>query len=449
MPGLARFPEGFLWGAATSAYQIEGAPLADGAGPSNWHRFSHLEGAIENGDTGDVACDHYHRYAEDVERMRQLGLGAYRFSIAWARVMPEGRGAVNSKGLDFYARLVDRLLENDIVPAPTLYHWDLPAALEDRGGWVNPDSPGWFQDYARVVFDRLGDRVPMWATLNEPILVSHAGYVLGIHPPGHRSAAEAAAVARHLLLAHGAAVEAYRGTAKHAIGLVLNLEPRVPASDSARDAEATRRADIYYNQQYLDTVITGQWPAGLAEILGPACRELTSGESARVAQPLDWLGVNYYSRRPTVHGADPPLHADDVAIEGAPSTDLGWEIHPSGLTQILVRVAERTGKLPLYVTENGAAYIDPDPDPSGVVDDARRAEYLRQHLAACREAIDRGVDLRGYFVWSLLDNFEWQRGYSQRFGIIHVDYATQKRTIKQSGYFYRDAIAANGVTLSR
>lgn len=449
MSDLTRFPEGFLWGAATSAYQIEGSPLAEGAGPSNWHRFSHLEGTIENGDTGDVACDHYRRFADDVDLMRELNLGAYRFSIAWARVLPEGRGAVNPRGLDFYARLIDRLLERDIAPAPTLYHWDLPAALEDRGGWANPDSPSWFQDYAQVVFERLADRVPMWATLNEPILVSHAGHVLGIHPPGHRSVSEAAAVARHLLLAHGAAVEAYRGTAKGNIGIVLNLEPRVPASGSAEDAEATRRADIYYNQQYLHTVFTGQWPEGLAEILGKACRELTPRESAQVSQPLDWLGVNYYSRRPTAYGADPPLHADDVAFDGVPATDLGWEIHPPGLTEILVRVSETYAKLPLYITENGAAYVDPDPDPAGSVPDARRVAYLRMHLAAAREAIERGVDLRGYFVWSLLDNFEWQRGYSQRFGIVRVDYATQARTIKESGRFYRDVIAANGVSLSR
>ena len=449
MANLGRFPDGFVWGAATSAYQIEGSPLADGAGPSNWHRFVRLEGVIENGDTGDLACDHYRLWEKDVELMRELGLGAYRFSIAWSRVFPEGRGAVNPRGLDFYARLVDRLLENDIVPAPTLYHWDLPAALEDRGGWANADIPSWFQDYAQVVFERLGDRVPMWATLNEPVLVSHAGHVLGIHPPGHKSASEAAAVARHLLLAHGAAVEAYRGTAKGKIGIVLNLEPRVPASGSTADAEATRRADIYYNQQYLHTLFTGHWPEGLAEILGSACRELTTRESASVSQPLDWLGVNYYSRRPTSRGEDGPLHADDVAIEGHPMTDLGWEIYPEGLTEILVRVTERYGKLPLYVTENGSVFVDPDPSPTGIVDDPQRVAYLRRHLAAALVAIERGVDLRGYFAWSLLDNFEWQRGYSQRFGIVRVDYATQERTIKESARFYREVIAGNGAVLSR
>ncbi len=440
----ARFPDGFLWGAATSAYQIEGSPLADGAGASIWHRFAHQRGTIANGDTGDVACDHYRRWPEDVALMKELGLGAYRFSIAWARVFPEGRGALNWKGLDFYARLVDRLLENGITPAPTLYHWDLPAALDDRGGWTNPDSAAWFQDYARTVFERLGDRVPLWATLNEPVLVSDAGYMKGVHAPGHRRPSEAAAVARHLLLAHGAAVEAYRGTAKGAIGIVLNLEPRQPASEAGDDVAASARADVYFNRQYIHPLFTGRWPEGLPEILGPACRELTPEERARVSQPIDWLGVNYYSRRVTRRGAEPPLEAEDVPADPARSTDFGWEIFPAGLTQVLTEVNERYGRIPLYVTENGAAFADPAPDRAGEIADPRRIAYLRDHLGAARAAIERGVDLRGYFVWSLLDNFEWQQGYSKRFGIVHVDFATQKRTLKHSGRFYRDVIATNG-----
>jgi len=447
MSTSSRFPDGFLWGAATSAYQIEGSPLADGAGPNIWHRFSRVRGAIENGDTGDVACDHYRRWAEDVGLMRELGLTAYRFSIAWARVMPEGRGAVNSKGLDFYARLVDRLLEFGIQPAPTLYHWDLPAALDDRGGWTNPDVASWFQDYAHAVFERLADRVPMWATLNEPILISDAGYLKGIHAPGHRSVAEAAAVARHLLLAHGAAVEAFRGIAKRKIGLVVNLEPREPASPAAEDAEAARRADIYFNQQYIHPVFTGRWPEGLSEILGEACRDFTSAERERVSQPLDWIGVNYYSRRVTSRGPDAPLHAQDVPASGVAATDLGWEIYPQGLTDTLVMVTERYGKVPLYVTENGAAFDDPEPSRVGLIEDPRRAAYLRDHLRAAHRAIERGVDLRGYFAWSLLDNFEWQNGYSKRFGLIGVDYATQKRTMKQSGRFYREVIQTQGASL--
>jgi beta-glucosidase len=444
MSDSARFPEGFLWGAATSAYQIEGSPLADGAGPNIWHRFTRVKGAIRDGDTGDVACDHYRRWADDVALMRTLGLGAYRFSIAWARVFPEGRGAVNTKGLDFYARLIDALLEAGIVPAPTLYHWDLPAALDDRGGWTNPDSPSWFQDYARLVFERLGDRVPMFATFNEPILISDAGYVLGIHAPGHRSVAEAAAVARHLMLAHGAAVEAFRGTSRGRIGIVLNLEPRVPASSSREDAEATRKADVYYNQQYLHAVFTGRWPEGLADILGDAFRELTPSESARVSQPIDWLGVNYYSRRLTSAARRPPIDALDAPPQLA-ATDLGWEIYPQGLADTLVMVTERYGKVPLYVTENGAAYDDADPGPAGEVDDPGRVSYLREHVRAARAAINRGADLRGYFAWSLMDNFEWQQGYSKRFGIVRVDYTTQTRTLKRSARVYRDIMFSNGV----
>jgi beta-glucosidase len=442
MTESAGFPDGFLWGAATSAYQIEGSPLADGAGPNIWHRFTRLSGAIRNGDTGDLACDHYRRWAEDVALMSDLGLGAYRFSIAWARVLPEGRGAPNTKGLDFYARLVDTLLERGIAPAPTLYHWDLPAALDDRGGWTNPDSPAWFQDYARLVFERLGDRVPMFATLNEPILISDAGYVQGIHAPGHRSVAEAAAVARHLVLAHGAAVEAYRAIARHRIGIVLNLEPRMPAGASGDDAEAARRADVYYNQQYLHAVFTGRWPDGLADVLGTAYRDLTPPESARVSQPIDFLGVNYYSRRLTSAGRRPPIDALDAPPQ-LPATDLGWEIYPEGLTGILSMVTERYGKIPLYVTENGAANEDAA-NRDGEVDDAGRLAYLRDHVRAARVAIERGADLRGYFVWSLLDNFEWQQGYSKRFGIVRVDYTTQKRTLKASARFYRDLIAVNG-----
>ena len=445
MSDSARFPEGFLWGAATSAYQIDGSPLADGAGPNIWHRFTRVKGAIRNGDTGDMACDHYRRWAEDVALMSELGLRAYRFSIAWARVLPEGRGAVNTKGLDFYERLVDTLLERGITPAPTLYHWDLPAALDDRGGWTNPDSPAWFQDYARLVFERLGDRVPMFATFNEPILISDAGYVLGIHAPGHRSVAEAAAVARHLMLAHGAGVEAFRGTSRGRIGIVLNLEPRFPASASHEDAEAARRADVYYNQQYLHAVFTGRWPEGLAEILGGSYRDLTPAESARVSQPIDWLGVNYYSRRLTSAGPRPPIDALDAPAQ-LPSTDLGWEIYPRGLTDILTMITmitERYRKIPLYVTENGAANDDVA-DPAGEVRDAGRLTYLRDHVRAVRDAMARGVDVRGYFVWSLMDNFEWQQGYSKRFGIVRVDYGTQKRTLKASARFYRDLILSNG-----
>jgi beta-glucosidase len=445
MPAAARFPEGFLWGAATSAYQIEGSPLADGGGENIWHRFCRVPGAIANGDTGDVACDHYRRWAADVALMRELALGAYRFSIAWARVMPRGRGPVSSKGLDFYSRLVDALLEAGIAPMATLYHWDLPAALDDRGGWTNPDVAGWFADYAEVVFRKLADRVPMWATLNEPILVSDSGYLRGTHAPGHRSAAEAAATARHLLLAHGAAVRAYRALARQRIGLVVNLEPWQPATTDAADVAAAGRADAYMNLQYLDPVLLGRWPDGLAELYGGSFREFEQAEWGLVREPLDWIGVNYYSRRVTrsVPGA-PPLPMESVQVAGAPTTALGWEVYPQGLTEMLVRVTERYGKLPLYVTENGAVYHDPRPGPDGVVDDPLRVDYLRRHLQAAGDAIAKGVDLRGYFAWSLLDNFEWQQGYRPRFGLVRVDYGTQERSLKRSATFYREVMRTNG-----
>jgi beta-glucosidase len=446
---VSRFPDGFLWGAATSAYQIEGSPLADGAGPSIWHRFCRLRGAIANGDTGDVACDHYRRFREDVALMRELELPAYRFSLSWSRVLPAGRGSVNSKGMDFYARLVDTLLEAGIQPLVTLYHWDLPAALDDLGGWVNPDVAGWFADYARRAFESLGDRVPMWATLNEPFMVSDAGYVQGFHAPGHRSVREAAAVARHLLLAHGAAVQVHRGLTASRIGLVVNLEPKHPATASAEDAAAAARADAYMNLQYLDPVLLGRWPEALGSILGEACRPLTAAELALVREPIDFVGVNYYSRGITRHDPDDvPAMAPRVAPAGRPVTGLGWEVYPEGLTETLLRVTERYGRIPLYVTENGAAYDDPTPGPDGVIEDPARIDFLREHLLATRAAIDQGADVRGYFAWSLLDNFEWQHGYSKRFGLVHMDYATQKRTLKRSALFYRETASRHGDSLA-
>jgi beta-glucosidase len=446
---MGRFPDGFLWGAATSAYQIEGSPLADGAGPSTWHRFCRLRGAIMNGDTGDTACDHYRRFGEDVGLMRELGLSSYRFSVSWSRVLPEGRGRPNMKGFDFYARLVDLLLEAGIQPFVTLYHWDFPAALDDRGGWTNRDSVEWFADYARLLFERLADRVTMWSTLNEPFMISHAGYVEGVHAPGHRSLAEAAAVARHLLLAHGAAVRVYRGIARGSIGLVVNLEPKHPASDAAADVAAAQRADAYMNLQYLDPVLLRRWPDELEAFLGPASRAPSPAERAQIAEPIDFVGINYYSRGLTRHDPDAvPTQASSVPPRDDAVTAMGWEVYPEGLTETLLRVTERYGKVPLYVTENGAAFDDPKPGPDGVVDDPRRIAYLSDHLAATAEAIARGADVRGYFAWSLLDNFEWQHGYAKRFGLIRVDFASQQRTLKRSALFYRDVIASHGLTLT-
>ena len=445
MPSENAFPPDFLWGAATAAYQIEGSPLADGAGVSNWHRFSHSPGRTANGDTGDVACDHYRRYRDDVNLMAELGLRAYRFSIAWSRVMPEGTGRVNEKGLDFYRKLVDALLEKKIQPVATLFHWDYPAALDDRGGWLNPDIARWFADYAAVMFNALGDRVPMWATLNEPWVVVDGGYLHGPLAPGHRNLFEAPIASFNLLRAHAAAVAAYRSVAKHQIGLVVNIEPKYPASHSDRDLSATRRAEAYMNQQFLDPVFFGKYPTEMAEIFGEAWPEFPPKELESLRQKLDFIGINYYTRAVTKDDPQQVVEkASRVRQPRAIYTTTDWEVFPQGLTDTLVWFRDRYGSIPLYVTENGAAFYDPPIVPNGRIDDPLRVEYLRQHFMAAREAIRRGVNLRGYFVWSLLDNYEWALGYSKRFGIVHVDYETLLRTPKASAHFYREIISSGG-----
>jgi beta-glucosidase len=442
------FPAEFLWGSATSAYQIEGSPLADGAGPSIWQRFTHTPGMVRDGETGDVACDHYRRYAEDVALMRELGMNAYRFSISWSRVLPRGRGAVNNPGLDFYDRLVDTLLANGIEPAVTLFHWDLPAALDDLGGWLNPDCASWFADYASVVFRRLDDRVKLWATLNEPWVVTDGGYLHGAIAPGHRNRFEAPIATHHLLRAHGRAVQAYRSEGKHRIGLVVNLEPKYPASDDAADAAATVRADAYMNRQYLDPVFLRRYPDELGEIFGEAWPEWPAEDFALIGEQIDFVGVNYYTRNVTRYDPNAwPLRAAPVPQKSATYTETGWEVFAQGLTDTLLRVKERYGNPPIYVTENGAAFFDPPTAEDGRVQDPLRVAYLRKHILALHAALRRGVDLRGYFVWSLLDNLEWSLGFSKRFGIVHVDFATQKRTPKDSARFYSEVIATRGRVL--
>jgi len=443
------FPDDFLWGSATSAYQVEGSPLADGAGPSIWHRFVRTPNLVANGDTGDVACDHYRRYAEDVALMRSLGMNAYRFSIAWSRILPQGRGAVNPAGLDFYERLVDALLEKGIEPLVTLYHWDLPAALDDRGGWLNPDVAQWFADYAAVVFRRLDDRVSMWSTINEPWVVTDGGYLHGALAPGHRNRFEAPIATHHLLRAHGTAVQAYRAVGTHRIGIVVNLEPKYPVSDEAADRAAVTRADAYMNRQYLDPVFFGRYPDELREIFGEAWPEWTADDMALVKQPIDFVGVNYYTRSVTRY--DPqawPLRASAVRQPRATYTETGWEVFPQGLTDTLIAVKERYGNPPVYVTENGAAFFDPPVADGDRVPDPLRVSYLRAHIAAVHAAVESGADVRGYFAWSLLDNFEWSLGYAKRFGIVHVDFDTQKRTLKDSALFYARVIASKGQVLS-
>ena len=443
-----RFPDGFLWGAATSAYQIEGSPLADGAGPSIWERFAHTPGMMHNGDTGDVASDHYNRWKDDIAIMGELGLTSYRFSVAWSRVLPNGRGKVNPRGLAFYERLVDALLANNIKPLVTLYHWDLPAALDDMGGWLNRDVANWFADYATVMYRALGDRVPMWATLNEPWVVAHGGYLEGTLAPGHRSLYEPPLVAHNLMRAHGAGVLAYRAAAKQQVGLVVNLEPKYPASEFEADDLAVRRADAYMNRQYLDPALLGSYPPEMRDIYGTGWPDFPAEDFAVIRQPIDFLGVNYYTRSVTAHDPDRwPVHARAVKQAGATYTETGWEVYPDGLADTLEWVTKRYGRIPLYVTENGAAFFDPPTTIDGEIDDPNRVHYFREHLRAVHRAMTNGADMRGYFAWSLLDNLEWSLGFAKRFGIVHVDFATQQRTIKKSGRYYAQVIATNGASL--
>ena len=442
------FPKDFLWGAATSAYQIEGSPLADGAGPSIWHRFSHSAGKVANGDTGDVACDHYHRWADDVALMADLGLGAYRLSVAWGRVMPEGRGPVNRNGLAFYERLVDELLSRGIVPMVTLYHWDLPAALDDHGGWLNRDSAGWFADYAEAVYRALADRVQLWVTINEPWVVAAGGYLQGDHAPGHRSISETPLVAHNLLRAHASAVEAYRAWGRHQIGIAVNLEPQHGLSDSSADTAAAERRDAFVNRWFLDPLLLGRYPPELKDVFGDAWPRFPEEDLERIHGKPDFLGVNYYSR--ALVREDPaalPLRASPSGPGQRAQTAMGWEVYPQGLSEVLLWIKERYANPPVYVTENGAAFDDPLP-AGGEVQDTLRVDYLRRHLLAAAKARGEGADLRGYFAWSLLDNFEWAHGYAKRFGLVHVDFPTQRRTAKTSARYYAEVIQSRGAVLA-
>jgi beta-glucosidase len=448
-----KFPDGFLWGTATSAYQIEGSPTADGAGRSIWHRFSHTPGNTWLDQTGDVACDHYRRYKDDVAIMTELGTNAYRFSIAWGRIFPKGTGSVNKKGIDFYSRLVDELLARGIKPNVTLYHWDLPEALDDRGGWLNRDIADWFCDYAVTMWEALGDRVEMWSTLNEPWVITDGGYLSGVLAPGHSNLFEAPIATHNLLRTHGMAVQRFRSTnaaKKGKIGITVNLEPKYPASESAEDVDATRRADAYMNRQYLDAVFHGRYPAEMREIFGEAWPEWSDDDMRLIKQPIDFLGINYYTRKIERYHPDMlPLRTKHVPQPQEIQTETHWEVYPAALTRVLMWVAERYGNLPLYITENGAAFYDPPHPIDGKIEDPLRVEYYRQHLRAAHEAMQQGVDLRGYYAWSLLDNYEWSLGYSKRFGLVHVDYSTQRRTIKSSGRYYAEVIRSKGESLAK
>ncbi len=439
------FPQDFLWGCATSAYQIEGSPLADGAGPSIWERFAHTPGMMAGGDTGDIACDHYRRYKDDIALMKRLGMQAYRFSLAWARILPEGTGRVNKAGLDFYSRLVDELLINGIEPIVTLYHWDLPGALDNRGGWLNRESADWFAEYARVVFTALDGRVKRWATLNEPWVVSDGGYLHGTIAPGHRSKYEAPIASQNLMRAHGAAVKVYREVGKHEIGLVVNIEPKYAASNQPCDVAATRRAEAYMNEQYLDPAMLGAYPPEMKDVFNGGWPAWGTEDLSLIRQPIDWLGINYYTRSVTRHDeAAWPVMASSVKQKGATYTETNWEVFPQGLTDTLTWVKARYGDIPLYITENGAAFYDPPEAAAGRIRDPLRVDYLQKHLLAVLKAIRQGVNVRGYMVWSLMDNLEWSLGFSKRFGIVHVNFDSLERTPKDSAHYYSRVIASHG-----
>ncbi|ONI66847.1 beta-glucosidase [Kribbella sp. ALI-6-A] len=441
---LPDFGPDFRWGVSTSAYQIEGAATEDGRGPSVWDTFCAEPGRVLGGDTGAVACDHYHRYAEDVALLRGLGVDTYRFSFSWPRIQPSGRGAVNAEGIGFYDRLVDELLAAGIQPAPTLFHWDTPQPLEDAGGWLQRDIADRFADYAAVLAERFADRVPLWMTINEPVVLTMMGYAVGAHAPGRQLGFEALPVAHHQLLAHGRAVQALRAGGARSIGLASNHGPVWPASDSVDDQEAAALYDTLVNWLFADPVLLGSYPAGFAETMpGPVAEDL-----AIISAPLDFFGINHYA--PTLVGA-PSGNADVTATDGIPlppglpfeprkltgypETDFGWPVVPEAFTEILQTFRTRySDRLPpLYITENGCSVAG--------VDDQRRIDYLDGYLRALKAAIDDGIDVRGYFQWTLLDNFEWAAGYSQRFGLVDVDFETQRRTPKASFAWYRDVIA--------
>jgi beta-glucosidase len=461
-PPAVAFPGGFRWGAATAAYQIEGAAHEDGRGPSIWDTFCRVPGAVAGGENGDVACDHYHRFRDDVNLMSELGLGAYRFSVAWPRVQPTGRGPANQAGLDFYRRLVDELLAYGIEPWLTLYHWDLPQALEDDGGWPERDTAMRFADYATLVHDALGDRVRHWITLNEPWCSSFLGYGSGAHAPGRQDGLAAVRAAHHLMLGHGRAVQALREADPGIdVGITLNLYAVSPAGESPADLDAARRIDGLANRFFLDPVLRGDYPADVvADLAGVTDFDhVQDGDLATIANPGTLLAINYYSRyvvaAPAAGDGTPPPHwrapscwpgSEDVRFvsRGIPVTAMGWEIDAPGLSETLLRVHRDYPALPLFISENGAAYDD-RVGPDGEVDDADRLAYLDAHLRACRDAIEAGVPLRGYFAWSLMDNFEWAWGYDKRFGIVRVDYQTQQRTPKASAHWYAQVIRRNGM----
>ena len=441
------FPKNFVWGAATASYQIEGAWDEDGKGENIWDRFSHTPGNVQDGDTGDVACDHYHRWREDIGLMKELGLKAYRFSIAWPRIFPNGRGEVNQAGIDFYSQLVDALLKAEIEPCVTLYHWDLPQAIQDEGGWPARMSVDAFLEYADVVSRALGDRVKNWITFNEPFVSAFVGYEEGRHAPGVKDLHAAIAASHHLLLSHGLAVPIIRKNSPDAsVGITLNLTPQEPASPSAADREAAVWRDGYINRWFLDPLIGRGYPQDMVNAFGSGMEFVQNGDLETIAVPIDFLGVNYYARginRSTKISEEE--NAPRIVFPNEEHTEMGWEVYPEGIYKTLGRLYFDYAFPAIYITENGAAFVDEVNADGRQVDDPARLSYIRRHLQQVHRAIEIGVPVKGYFAWSLLDNFEWAFGYSKRFGLIYVDYETQQRIPKSSAKWYGQVTRANSV----
>ena len=442
------FPEGFYWGSSTAAYQIEGAVQEDGRGETIWDRFCKIPGAIQNGDTGDIACDSYHRYKEDVAICKQLNLKAYRLSIAWSRIFPSGDGELNQKGLQYYVNLIDELLDNGIEPFVTIYHWDLPQKLQEEGGWTNRQCINHFVNYCKVLFEAFQGKVKYWTTLNEPWVATIPAYATGMMAPGHKDYAEGLLAAHNMLVSHGAAVRLFREMKLPGeIGIVLNLSPRKPASDLPEDLAAAVRNDGNNNRWFLDPLFKGSYPKVMMEYYESKNIKLPNiweGDMELIHTPLDFLGINYYCIEFTKH--DPkewPLEFSLTTLQH-PKTNYGWAITEEGLTEILLRVTKEYGVDQVYITENGASYLDVV-NQEGEVLDEQRVDYLKRHIGACYKAIEQGVNLRGYFVWSLFDNFEWNTGFDNKFGLVYLDRTTCNRIIKKSGYWYADVVMKNGI----
>lgn len=441
------FPENFVWGFSSSAYQIEGAVNEGGKGQSIWDTFSHSPGKVFNGDTGDTACDHYHRYEADMRLMKELGIQAYHFSTAWTRIQAEGRGSANQSGLDFYSRLVDAILEQGMTPWLTLFHWDLPQALQDRGGWTNRDTAKYFADYADIMFRSLGDRVPMWLTHNEPWVAAYLGYGIGIHAPGIMDWKQAVNATHTILLSHGLAAQTFRTHSRSAkIGLNPNFYPVHTASDSEEDNYVSKLYFEYANTWFLDALFKGTYPELLwkhyeKEGLLPT---VEAGDMDTISVPIDFMGVNYYSRYVVQKDKGAWLDAKLVPAQGAELTAMDWEIYPDGLYEILMHIYQNYPKIDLYITENGAAFDD-EISPDGKVHDERRVQFFQKHFKSALRAIQESVPLKGYLLWSFMDNFEWAMGYSKRFGLVFVDYSTQKRIPKDSAVFFKQVIENNSI----